>query len=114
MSFFSWTRWLDSLRRPRGKSHKKRSDRFARLNLESLEDRTLMAVLPAAVVSNPTTIATGAFGGFSPDVVQDPLHPLKMVEVHTTGALLVANYSIDGGQTWNGFINTVPVPNLAN
>jgi hypothetical protein len=71
-----------------------------RLLLEPLEDRTLFAVLPTAVVTNPSTFLAGAL---SPDIIQDPANPLKMVAVATTGAGLVGEYSTDGGLTWNGF-----------
>src|SRR5207302_4628806 len=49
--------------------------------------------------------------GFSPSLVQDPVNPVKMVEVHSTGNLLQGSYSVDGGQVWTKFIN--PNPNLA-
>lgn len=62
------------------------------------------SVLPAAVVSNQSTIASS---GFSPDVVMDPINSQKMVEVDTTGSDLVAYYSTNGGQTWTNFINAI-------
>src|SRR4051812_16306063 len=98
MAFFDWTRWLRSVSRPRVKTYRKNST-FVPL-FEALEDRTLMATLPAAIVDNPSTIAAN---GFSPSLVQDPINPLKLVEVHTTGSALVAQFSIDGGESWSTF-----------
>src|SRR5579864_5504839 len=106
-------KWLSSNRIPHPFVKKRQS---VRPFLEQLEDRTLMSVLPPALVSNPTAIATGKIGGFSPDVAQDPVNPRNLVEVHvnSAGTLLVANYSTDGGQTWTGFINTSGPNTLAN
>src|ERR1043166_3545320 len=110
MAFFNWRRWLGSVSRPRRLPIRNRS-RFVP-EVEGLEDRTLLATLPTALVSNPQAIATGTAGGFSPALAQDPVNPLKLIEVHSTGTLpginpqgtvLSANYSTDGGQTWTSF-----------
>src|SRR5437879_2570560 len=105
MPFFNWTRWLRSMYRPRGKTYYKRPGSTRRMHVEQLEDRTLLAVLPAAVVSNQTSmIAGGAVqAGTSPAIAQDPVNPLKLVEVHvaTNSANIIARFSNDGGSTWS-------------
>src|SRR5580704_5681250 len=127
MAPFSWARWLRSLVQSRGRTYRKSNPRKSRrLHLEGLEDRTLLSVLPAAVVSNPANVAAG---GFSPSLAQDPVNALKLVEVHitnstnpTTGAItyqLAGDFSTNGGQTWTaafatanlGDPNTSPGPN---
>src|SRR5438067_7004579 len=115
MALFYWRRWLRSISQARPKTYRKKHAGGARPALEALEDRALFAVLPPALVSNAGTIATSTLSGFSPNVALDPVNPLKMIEVHTTGSLLVANYSTDGGQSWTTFINPVPAsPGLRN
>ena len=94
MAFFNFGRWLRS--RPRVKTYRNIPSFVPWF--ETLEDRTLLSTLPAAVVANPTTIASG----FSPDVVQDPSNPLNLVEVQA-GGTFSGNYSTDGGNTWKAF-----------
>src|SRR5207248_3154890 len=89
MAFVSWVRWLRSLARPRGKTYRRRNLGDRRPRLEVLEDRLAPAVLPTALVSNPTNIGTG----FSPNVVQDPINSLKLFEVHTTPTALAVDFS---------------------
>jgi subtilisin-like proprotein convertase family protein len=87
--------------------------RSAKPHVQLLEDRTLLAVLPPAVVSNPTSLANG----ISPQVVIDPVNPQKVVEVHTTiTSGLAGFYSTNAGQTWTSFAlpgNTTD-PNISN
>src|SRR5438270_10019949 len=121
---FNWPRWLRSLRTQltsRGRTYRKPAKRRLQLQLETLEDRRLMAtalpgVLPAAVVSNQTALQNG----IDPSIVQDPTNPLWLVEVsgstksgNTVGALR-GRFSIDGGQTWTAFATpaTLSDPNL--
>src|SRR3954451_3056793 len=100
MIFSPWFRWLKSLRRHgRHKSYQKQAPPFTRLALEALEDRTLLSTLPAAVVTNPTSMG----GGISPQVAYDPINPLKLVEVNSTGAAISGRYSINQGVTWSNF-----------
>src|ERR1041385_7563622 len=75
-----------------------------RLLVEALEERQLLSTLPAAVVSNQATIAQG----YAPSIAQDPVNPLKMVMV-SSGPVLTADYSNDGGANWTTFIN-IPNP----
>src|SRR5262249_1919426 len=53
----------------------------ARLILEGLEDRTLMAVLPSPVVSNPQVLLPGGGTAVNPAVVIDPVNPQKVFAV---------------------------------
>jgi subtilisin-like proprotein convertase family protein len=103
-------KWLRSKPQP---IVKKRSIRPI---VEQLEDRTMLSVLPSALVSNQQSIATGANGGFSPDVAQDPVNTNNLIEVHVNSAnnLLIGKYSIDGGQNWTPFINanSAALPNI--
>ena len=121
MVFFSWGKKSgrnsrDDRKRSRGMGARARRG----LSVEALEDRTLPAaiipMLPAAVVSGQTYLADSS--GLSPTVVQDPVNPLLLFEVNSTGPLLQATYSTDGGNTWNDYINptTNPAqpPNLPN
>ncbi len=104
MHFFDWTRWLRSQFQPRRKTYRKHSRVWLRPQCEALEDRTMLSTLPAAVVTNQSTLLAGSI---SPDLVQDPANPLKMVEVATTGATLTGEFSTDGGQTWTAFNDAV-------
>jgi subtilisin-like proprotein convertase family protein len=90
----------------RTSNRRKRSPRLAKPSVLLLEDRLSPAVLPPALVSNPISLGTG----ISPQVVIDPLNPLKVVEVNTIGTPLAAGsttpslaglFSNDGGQTWH-------------
>ncbi|MFO0926214.1 MAG: proprotein convertase P-domain-containing protein [Gemmataceae bacterium] len=125
MSLPLWTRWLRSLsRRPRGKTIRNRPlpvSRRPRPSLEGLEDRTLFAVLPAALVSSQTTMqvplgtTTTNIAGFSPTVIQDPINPNKVFAFYATQTgRLGATYSTDGGDTWTGYLNTDTVNNPGN
>lgn len=85
------------------------------LRLEELEDRlapSVTPILPEVLVSDPMAIGVG----YSPQVVINPVDPLKMVEVHATGGALAGSYTNDGGQTWQpfGLAGNIPDPNLAN
>ena len=73
--------------------------------------------LPAAVVTDPNYVA--GLTGSSPTLVQDPINPQHLVEVNTTGSLVQAVYSTDGGTTWGNLLNAngtnlqnIPDPNL--
>src|SRR5260370_40336234 len=103
MAPVSRTRWLRSLVRTSGTTYyKKKSPGSTRPLLEALEDRTMLSVLPTPLVSNQATIkvptSNGAqpLTGFSPAMVQDPVNPLKLVEVHSTGVMLSGSFSKDG------------------
>ena len=71
MAFFSFARWFRTLSRRPGRTLRNKRPVYFRLDLEALEDRTLLSVLPAPVVTNPTSLGAG----ISPQVVYDPLNP---------------------------------------
>ncbi len=121
MPFFNLARWLRSLSRPHTKPIRNKHN--SRMNLEVLEDRTLLATavtalpisnLPIPLANNQTSLGStlpglGAAGqeagGMNPQVAVDPMNPLKVVVVATNGDALVGYYSIDGGQAWTNFMN---------
>jgi subtilisin-like proprotein convertase family protein len=77
----------------------------------------MLSTLPAAVISAQQTLkASGrTLSGSSVSLVQDPVNPQKMFEVHNAllngQSLLGASYSTDGGVTWTGFLNFNPSAN---
>src|SRR6476646_10634719 len=106
---FTWSGWLRSFfSRPRTRTFRKRrsssaflgADAFAsepirrrfRPAADELESRILLAVDPVAQIGTQQsiTIGTTILGGSSASVAQDPINPLKLVEVHTN----VANTAI--------------------
>src|SRR6266545_2848512 len=101
MNYFSFTRLIGAAWYQKSKHKRGTPAKQPRLSMELLEARTMPSTttLPAPLVSDPTSVG----GGFDPQIVIDPLNPLKMVEVHSTGAGLAGNYTTDGGQTWKGF-----------
>src|SRR5262245_16160037 len=111
MSFRSFLRYLSRMvRNERAPSKKRAAARrpLRRLEVEHLEDRTLMSVLPPPILSFNKTVA----GGFNPMVVVDPVTPQKLVTVFTTGTAASPNsgrigllYSNDAGQSWNNLGN---------
>ena len=80
--------------------------RLRRLRIGSCRRR--VPILPPAVVTNPNYLAPLA--GSSPTLVQDPVNPLHLLEVNTTGALVQAVYSNDGGTTWHNLLNPITNP----
>jgi subtilisin-like proprotein convertase family protein len=131
-------RWLGSVS-PRRRRRAARAVRSGlsqvRPYVEGLEDRRLMSVLPPAVVSNsrglfnnslnPLTVGQGP-GGFSPQVVVDPVDPTKLVAVFDgtppefspcaiIGRYLQVAYSTNGGETWSsaGQITNITDPRNA-
>src|SRR5262245_4986119 len=113
MSFRSFLRYLGRMvGNERTPSRKRAAARrpMRRLEVENLEDRTLMSVIPPPILSNNKTLA----GGFNPMVVVDPVTPQKLVTVYTTGTAVSPLsgrigllYSNDAGQTWNN-LGAVP------
>ncbi len=92
--------------------------RFVRPRVESLEDRTVLSVLPAAQVSGQGTLAPAFTTQFprgnanNTAAAVDPLNPNDVVAVYSDedpmdfpGArqtsYIGASYSTDGGQTWS-------------
>jgi subtilisin-like proprotein convertase family protein len=109
-SFFD--RFFPSRRTPQPirRSEKGRSKR---MGFETLEDRTVPATLPPALVTpNTTPVFAGAS---SPQIAVDPLNAQNMVAIATTGAALSGVYSNDGGTTWINFAapSSFRDPNLA-
>jgi subtilisin-like proprotein convertase family protein len=113
---------------PRSRSARRRPDRrrgrsalrpkALPLSLEALEDRTVLSALPPPVLATPQNalpvIATStADKGVTGTVVQDPVNPLKMIQVFTYAnslpspanpkTLVAGAFSINGGQSWTLF-----------
>jgi subtilisin-like proprotein convertase family protein len=93
--------------------------RLRKLAIEPLEERALMAVLPAAaVVGDLTTIVRGSIGNntnaSAPTIVIDPLNSQKLAAVwqvdnnQTYSQFTQAATSTDGGQTWRTFYSSNP------
>src|SRR5262249_5834933 len=90
-----------------------RSKRLARLEVQGLEDRTLLSTAPAVQVLGfeRQTIASGTYNQIWPVVAVDPADANKMVAIEldhrfddaelggVTNAQLF--YSINGGSSWN-------------
>ena len=123
MSFFSWERWLRWARRPSIRPFRRKKRPTARIFLEALEDRTLMSVLPEAIVTNARDLTSGpAFpdsgqrADRAPQVVISPVNSSKVVQVNAvtrtpplvtaTESSVVGQFSTDGGANWNSF--TIP------
>src|SRR5437016_4116828 len=102
-----------------------------RLSIEHLEDRTLLSVLPAPVVTNQSTlpglVTTGLFDAVNPQEAMDPVNPQKIVVAASIEGGIGARagigvwYSIDAGYSWNVATFGQPVtvanindPNLAS
>ncbi len=104
MKFLSFSKLFGAGWRGNGKKkHAAKSVLRSRvqLRLEELEDRTTPSVtdvLPS-VLTSPTT-ASDLGAGYGPQIVIDPVNPLKMVEIHSTGSTVAGSYTTDGGQTW--------------
>ena len=92
-----WARRLLSSSHPQVKTPRKLPRKS--LLLETLEDRTLFAVLPAPVVSNQ--VALGG-SGIDAQVVIDPLNPSKLVASASSGSGVLIWYSTNAGSSWNG------------
>ena len=86
----------------------------ARLQLEPLEERSMMSVLPAPIVSDLATLDNfdSTRPVFGPTLVMDPVNPNTLVEVHSwigtqvgvlpTQGQIWGNISLDRGTTWAG------------
>ncbi|HZU35062.1 MAG TPA: DUF642 domain-containing protein, partial [Gemmataceae bacterium] len=84
----------------------------ARPKVETLEDRTLLSVIPAATVTNQRIVdGSAGLSSLYPNVAVDPMNPQKILEFHTTSVMsqpapidpemvLNGNYSTDGGKSW--------------
>jgi subtilisin-like proprotein convertase family protein len=105
-------RWLGtSPRRGRRRPASVRSAgslRQGRPQVEPLEERTLLSVLPAPAVTSQTPIGTVGVAN-SPQIAIDPANPQFMVTVYSTGSNLAASYSSNGGLTWLPFSLNVPI-----
>src|ERR1051326_6163087 len=117
MPFFSWTRWLRSLFRRRTRMPQRRRPDRLRLCFESLEDRTLLSVLPVPQVSEQQQLPTNFLNPQAnhPLIVaqigMDPTNPQRLVAVAsynpptptaTDLAGILLWRSTDGGVNWTG------------
>jgi subtilisin-like proprotein convertase family protein len=127
MAFFSWTPRLPSVSHARVKTYRKRKSRTQRLNVELLEDRTLLSVLPPPVISNQqalsATFPTTPLSDhplIGAQVMVDPYNPNDVVATASydpnfpdplKGVVpgLRIWYSIDAGASWS---NPISVNNL--
>jgi subtilisin-like proprotein convertase family protein len=131
MKFKSFLRFFGGqwLRKGNSGSRRSRNRRAAalrpspRLRLEALEDRTVMSVLPSPAVTSNLILPAGLNGGVgysSPAIAIDPVNPQKLIAVSTArapgstvpGDTLQANYTIDGGATWQSFVVGAGASNL--
>src|SRR5579863_5910839 len=119
MPFFDWPSWLRSLRRPKAKTLRSKRSGY-RLSLEALEDRTLLSVIPAAIVGNqqqlpaafPDPQANHPLTGAQ--IAIDPTNPQDLVAVASSDPTdltkftpgLFIWYSTNAGAKWNGPITT--------
>jgi subtilisin-like proprotein convertase family protein len=113
-------RWAMS-NRPHGRRSRSRKSpdrtKRTRLALETLEDRTVLSIIPTPVVGNYADISTttASFGGASnptnhtePAIAVDPIDPTKAITVYTVNTdadmlspfKVEAQYTRDGGKTW--------------
>jgi hypothetical protein len=109
----TFARFLNKLgltrKESRSRQDKLRRDRVASRypHLELLEDRTLLATLPATIVTNPTIMTGAGTQAFSPQIAVDPLNHLHVVEVdavtlaNQNNNIIEGQFSTDGGQTWS-------------
>src|SRR5262245_18755792 len=93
-------------RKKRSKDNRSSSRRVnpLRLALEALEDRTLMSVLPAAVVGNQQALmsGTGTQNASGPQAAVDPLDPNRLVVVASNELNgYIGRFSTDGGFSWS-------------
>ncbi len=122
----SWFRRSQSKTRARGKTIRRNRPRSSYLDLEALEDRTLLSVLPAPLVSGQTELPTSfnnpqsAHPLIGAQIAIDPVNTSKMVAVasydptnpsNTDPAGLRIWYSTNAGATWS---NPIAVDNFVN
>lgn len=115
------------VRRPE-RTGRKRSKTSVPLQIETLEDRSMMSTLPAAIVTDKAQLDffdNNANPVFGSQIVMDPVNPNTLVEVHSWNGnnnvgQIWGNFSFDGGKTWAStagvFLNsalTDPSTNLA-
>src|SRR5262245_32864275 len=97
-------RWLEGRPSRHERRHKSRRITLStiRLRVEDLEDRTLLAVIPAANVVQGSQITLPSSGSSSPSispaVAVDPTNPLKMVVISGLGTNTSAP-ATSGGNT---------------
>src|SRR5207248_369166 len=106
LRFFGVGRWESRNRRKKGGRPAARPARI-RLCIEGLEERTLMSVIPPAVIDKVQAISGP--NAIQPSIAIDPVNPQKLVALWSTGTVLNARdpygaaYSLDGGTTWQAF-----------
>ncbi len=94
------------------------------LNLDTLEERTLMSILPPIVTTSPTSPVTGYAGNQNtPSIAVDPTNPRILVSVWTLNdpidfplqkVVSQGAYSTNGGQSWSSFnpLQSLPDPSV--
>jgi subtilisin-like proprotein convertase family protein len=117
MKFSSMWQWLGGRSRRGGSSRRRgrkvaggppRKYRPTLLNLEHLEDRTLLSVLPPPTVTGQVNVSATAGNSNTPSIAIDPTDPNKMAAVFTNHQVIngvdfiriQAAYSNNGGQNW--------------
>ena len=105
-----------------------RSERLRKLHLrsfslEGLEQRTLMATIPAALVAGQVNISNSGGNQSSPSIAVNPLNPLQLAAVWTRldanlapspTVVVEGAYSNNGGVSWTSFTPSAQVADFTS